>query len=101
MVEYAINLSISSSTGFMSFKLNYGHMPIMMSQVNKGITLSPPGVETFVQQVLNNLAMAHDAIIESKIRQMYHANNRKGIMPKFKIRDLVYLSTKNLSMPKG
>ena len=43
MVEYAIDLSISSSTGFTTFKLNYGHVPIMMSQVNKGITLLPPG----------------------------------------------------------
>ena len=31
MVEYAINSSISSSTGFVPFELNYGHMPIMMS----------------------------------------------------------------------
>ena len=45
--------------------------------------------------------MAHDAIIESRIGQMYHTNKRKGIMPKFEIGDLVYLSTKNLSMPKG
>ena len=47
------------------------------------------------------MAMAHDAIIESRIGQTYHANKRKGIVPKFEIGDLVYLSTKNLSMPKG
>ena len=43
MVKYAINLSISSSMGFMPFELNYGHIPIMMSQVDKGITLLPLG----------------------------------------------------------
>ena len=32
---------------------------------------------------------------------MYYANKRKGIAPKFEVGDLVYLSTKNLSMPKG
>ena len=101
MVEYAINSSISSSMGFAPFELNYGHMPIIMSQVDKGITASPPGVETFVCQVLDNLAMAHDAIIESRVGQTYHTNKRKGIAPMFKIGDLVYLSTKNLSMPKG
>ena len=101
MVEYALNSSISSSTGFAPFKLNYGHMPKMMSRVDKGRTLSPPGVETFVRQVLENLAMAHDTIIESQIGQTYHTNKRKGIVPKFEIGDLVYLSTKNLSMPKG
>ena len=99
MVEYALNSSISSSTGFAPFELNYGHMPEMMSHVDTGRTLLPPGVETFVRQVLENLAMAHDTIIKSRIGQTYHANKRKGIVPKFEIGDLVYLSTKNLSMP--
>ena len=31
MVKYAINSSISNSTGFAPFELNYGHMPVMMS----------------------------------------------------------------------
>ena len=48
MVEYATNSSISSSMDFAPFKLNYEHMPVMMSQVDKGITASPPGVETFI-----------------------------------------------------
>ena len=39
--------------------------------------------------------MVHDAIIESQIGQTYHANKKKGIMPKFEVGDLVYLSTKN------
>ena len=101
MVEYALNSSISSSTGFMPFELNYGHMPVMMSHMEKGVTWLPLGVEMFVRQALENLAMAHDAIIESRIGQTYHANKRKGIAPKFEVGDLVYLSTKNLSMPKG
>ena len=58
-------------------------------------------MEMFVRQALENLAMVHNAIIESQIRQTYHANKRKGLMPKFEVGDLVYLSTKNLSMPKG
>ena len=65
MVKYALNSSISSSTGFAPFELNYGHMLEMMSHVDKGRTSSPPEVETFVQQALENLVMAHDAIIES------------------------------------
>ena len=101
MVEYALNSSISSSTGFAPFELNYGHMPKMISRVDTGRTSSPLGVETFIRQALENLAMAHDAIIESRIGQTYHANKRKGIAPKFEIGDLVYLSMKNLSMPKG
>ena len=68
--------------------------------MDKGITVSPPGVETFIRQALDNLEMAHDTIIESRIRQTYHANKRKGIVPTFEIGDLAYLSTKKLSMPK-
>ena len=101
MVEFAINLSISSSTRFMPFRLNYGHMPRIMECVGKGKPSEAPGVQTFVHQALENLAMAHDAIIESRIAQMYHANKRKGVAPKFEVGDLVYLSTQNLSMPKG
>ena len=65
MVEYALNSSISSSTGFAPFELNYGHMPKMMSRVDKGRTLSSLGVKMFIRQVLENLVMAHDTIIES------------------------------------
>ena len=54
-----------------------------------------------MHQALENLAMAHDAIIESRIAQTYHVNKRKGVAPKFEVRDLIYLSTQNLSMPKG
>ena len=101
MVEYTLNSSISSSTGFVPFKLNYGYMPVVMSRMDKRVTSLPPGVKTFVQQALENLAMVHDAIIESRVGQTYHVNKRKGITPKFKVGDLVYLSTRNLSMPKG
>ena len=78
MVKYALNSSISSSTGFVPFELNYGHIPIVMSCMDKGVMSSPPGVKDFMQQVLENLAMAHDAIIKSRVRQTYHANKRKG-----------------------
>ena len=48
MVEYALNLSISSSTGFAPFELNYGHMPEMMSCMDKGRTSLPLRVKMFI-----------------------------------------------------
>ena len=36
MVEFVINSSISSSMGFVPFKLNYGHMPRIMEHVGEG-----------------------------------------------------------------
>ncbi|OJT02273.1 hypothetical protein TRAPUB_7218, partial [Trametes pubescens] len=45
--------------------------------------------------------MAHDTIIEARVRQTYHANKHRQAEPEFEIGDQVYLLTKNLSTPKG
>jgi hypothetical protein len=65
MTEFTINSSISSSTGFTPFELNYRYMPVLMQCVNKGKSSIMPGMRTFVQNAIHNLKMAHDAIIES------------------------------------
>ena len=45
--------------------------------------------------------MAHDAIIEHRVMQAHHTNRRRKLSEHFSPGDLVYLSTKNLSLPKG
>ena len=45
--------------------------------------------------------MAHDAIIEHCMMQAHHTNQRCKPSEQFSPGDLVYLSTKNLSVPKG
>ena len=60
-----------------------------------------PGVKSFVQQAIQNLEMAYDAIIESQVVQVYHTNKKRKEGKTLQIRDLVYLSTANLTMPKG
>jgi hypothetical protein len=100
MVEFALNSAISTSSGFAPFELNYGYMP----SVNPGIAPEPrdmPGVKQFVTRALQNLADAHDAIIESRVRQTHHANRRRREDDTFAVGDLVYVSTANLSLPKG
>lgn len=106
MVEFAINSSISSSTGFAPFELTYGILPRMVTGLETGTVA--PGVEKFAKLALENLSHAHDAIIESRVSQTYHANKARrdehevgGIHHPMKVGDLVYLSTKNLSIPKG
>lgn len=76
MMEFVINLSISSSTGFMSFKLNYWYMPTLMQCINEGKPLIAPDVKMFIQKAKQNLEMAHNAIIESYVVQVYHANKQ-------------------------
>ena len=44
--------------------------------------------------------MALDAIIESRVIQMHHANERKD-PPMLSVGELVYLTMKNLTLPKG
>ena len=77
MTEFMLNSSISSSTGFAPFKLNHRYMPIITQQIKEGTFLTAPGVKFFVQQAIQNLEMAHDAIIESQVVQAYHANKKR------------------------
>jgi hypothetical protein len=100
MVEFAINSSISSSSGFAPFELNCGYMPTLIG----GITpteKAKPGVRRFVNQALQNLETAHDGIIESRVTQSYQANKRRRPEGPIAVGDKVYLSTENLSLPKN
>jgi hypothetical protein len=101
LTEFAINSSINSSSGFAPFELNYGYMPVLGEKVFEGKTSLAPGIRTFVQRAKENLEMAHDAIIESRVIQAYHANKRRLEGKPLQVGDLVYLSTQNLTMPKG
>ena len=100
MTEFAINASISESTGFAPFELNGGFMPAMMAKADTGQAVSP-GVRAFAETALRNLADAHDALIASRVFQRHYANKRRQEEPKIAEGDLVYLSTKNLNLPKG
>lgn len=99
LVEFALNSNISSSTGFAPFELNYGYMPTMIGGITPN-DASKPGVKKFVTQALSNLAMAHDAIIESRVMQTHHANKRRREEDPLKVGDRVYLSTENLALPQ-
>ena len=89
MVEFAINSSINATTGYAPFKLNHRYMPRLGQHILTDTTFK--GVKQFVQQAVWNLLDAHDAILEHRIEQMHYS---------YQINDLVYLSTKNLALPK-
>jgi hypothetical protein len=100
MVEFTLNSAISSSSGFAPFELNYGHMP----HINPGFVPTPsevPGVKHFVTHTLQNLADAHDALIESHIQQTHYANCQCCKDDSFMAGNLIYVSTADLSLPKG
>ena len=87
------------TTGYVPFKLNSGHIPQLGQCLSTDTQFN--GVKQFTQQALWNLVMAHDAIIKHHVMQAHHTNWHRQPSEDFSLGDLVYLSTKNLSLPKG
>jgi hypothetical protein len=56
---------------------------------------------TFAMNALRNMAVAHDVLIAERVFQQFHADKHRCDEPDIWKGELVYLSTKNLSMPKG
>ena len=104
MTEFAINSSVNASTGFAPFELNHGFVPSLVRELTREPAL--PGVRDFAQQALDYLREAHDHIIASRVAQTHHANSSRRAentqeTPDFQKGGLAYLSTANLSLPKG
>lgn len=96
MFEHAFNSAQSEITGYTPFFLNSGQMPHSMIWDEA----SPyPGVRVFAQRMKNAVMAAHNAILATRVEQVYQTNHHCKPVP-FVEGDLVYLSTKNLSLPK-
>jgi hypothetical protein len=96
-IKFAINSASSQTTGYAPFILNYGLMPQSMIWNSDS---EYPGVRVFAQKMKNAVLAAHDAIITARVKQTRLANNHRKELP-FAKGDFVYLSTQNLSLPKG
>ena len=97
MAEFAINSSVNESTGFAPFELTYGAMPRIFHKTDITPFL---GVKSFAEKALTNLAIAHDSIIANRTFQTHYANRYRSAEEPLKSGDLVYLSTRNLNLPK-
>ncbi|OBZ70684.1 Transposon Ty3-I Gag-Pol polyprotein [Grifola frondosa] len=98
-IEFAINIARSDSTGYAPFFLNTGRMPRAMIW-NDAHKDEYPGVRAYAQRMKNAIMAAHDSILAARVKQMRNANRRRQPAP-FVDGDLVYISTKNISLPKG
>ena len=98
MVEFAINSSVNATMGYAPFELNHGYMPRSGQHMSTDTTFK--GVKQFAQQAVWNLLDVHDAILEHRIEQTYYSNKCHKPGVKYQINDLVYLSTKNLTLLK-
>jgi len=98
-IEFAINMARSESTGYSPFFLNTGRMPRAM------IWDAPeedeyPSVKAYAQRMKLALTAAHDALLTARVKQTMQANKRRRTCP-LVVGNLVYISTKNISFPKG
>ncbi len=98
-IKFAINSAQSETTGYAPFFLNTGRMPCSMIWDNPEKT-EYPGVQMFAQRMKLAVIAAHDSILEAYIKQTQDANQKRRPVP-FANNDLVYMSTKNISFPKG
>ncbi|HZZ15741.1 MAG TPA: reverse transcriptase domain-containing protein, partial [Candidatus Sulfotelmatobacter sp.] len=65
MVEFAINSSVSTSTGFAPFELTYGYIPRTIQTIGHS---EFAGVQDFADNARDLVIRAHDALIESRVR---------------------------------
>ena len=98
-IEFAINSSRSESTGYAPFFLNNGRMPRSMIW-NSAKASEFPGVRVFAQRLKSAIMAAHDSVLAACIKQTRVANRHRQRAP-FAQDDLVYISTKNMTFPKG
>lgn len=98
-IKFAIDSSRSGSTGYTPFFLNFGRMPQMMIW-DSAPPMEFPSIQEFALQKKLALMSSHDSILAARVKQTRDANQRRQVIP-FAEGDLAYLSSKNISFPKG
>jgi len=98
-IEFALNSARAESTGFSPFFLNTGRMPRSMIW-NSSKEDEYPSIRNFAQQRKFAIIAAHDSILVARVKQTRNANRKRQAAP-FQTDDLVYISTKNITFPKG
>jgi hypothetical protein len=96
-IEFAMNSARSETTGFSPFALNYGRLPRPMLVRTQTDLL---GVQEAAQEIKHAQMIAHDAIIASRTNSVGQANKGRQ-EASFRVGDLVYIHTKNFSIPTG
>jgi len=91
--EFAYNNKVHSSTRTMPFKANYGQDPRMGFEGRKG---KYEGAEKFVMKIKEIQEEAKAALGKVQEEMKKYADRKRGDVDKYKVGDLVMLSTKNL-----
>ena len=97
-VELVVNSLPNASTGFSPFYLNYGYEPVMPIQLLKGDELTKTeSVTAFVQRLSSDWKLARQNLDRSvRMQAKYYDKKHRDV--RYKVGDLVLLSTRNLKM---
>ena len=98
MIKHTINTAQLETTGYAPFFLNYRQMPqnLLWNDSKKD---EYSGVRTFAQKVKDVILQAHDAILQTRVKQTRHTNKCKRVSS-FKLNNLVYVFIKNMNLPR-
>ncbi|KAI0370647.1 hypothetical protein BV20DRAFT_924873, partial [Pilatotrama ljubarskyi] len=89
VIEFAINMARSDSTGYAPFFLITGRMPRPMIW-DRAASDEYPGVRAYPQKVKAAIMAAHDSLIAARVKQTRDVNRRRRPVP-FAEGDLVYV----------
>ena len=99
-VDMVINSMPNKSTGFSPFYLNYGHEPVMPIQLLRdNEKINTEIVAYFIQKVTSDWECARENLRRSVgLQQKYYDRRHKDA--RYKVGDLVVLSTRNIEMKR-
>jgi hypothetical protein len=101
MAEFAINNSVSASTGATPFFLNQGYHP--RTPLSEGVHRNNdrvPVARAFVSTMHERIAHAKKSLQRAQDRQKHYADKGRSELT-FQVGDEVMLSTKNIKLKKG
>jgi hypothetical protein len=78
-IEFALDSTRSSITGFSLFYLHNGRVPLPMNWPTVGKRY--PGVRLFAQRIQDGIVAVHDSILAARVKQAVYADRKRRLVP--------------------
>ena len=97
-VQFRMNCTKSSTTGYTPFELTYGYVPTLFPVLQDMPVGTSAEAKAFLEKTATARKDAEDAIVVARLKQTNYANESRGATPVYKPGDKVLLSTENLNL---